>query len=532
MAQINKPLGKSKPVQINVSAAFENRERRLRTQRTSLNRKAPPPRGYLACRFLRQLTPVGLWVLTAIHPDDRRQITTNTFTDIEDAREFIAEHNAAGRGVYYSVNPTKTALQSKAKKTDIARIEYLHVDADPGKDETPEAFKERMLAKIAEFPHCPTFVIDSGNGLQLLFKLSEAVEITASSVIADIESRNHALALAFGADPSTRNIDRVFRLPGTINYPNEPKRKLGRQICRTHFFDLADESPLEAFPDYPLETFPPYMPSSESEATDNAENAGSETIELSALLRTLLMIDDSGAGARHGVYETRSHLTFAFLTSAIKARLADATIIEACLDPRYAGKGIFEHIKESGGYIERQLQRAHEKTGHGHTLPESIHSWDEPDPSILDDRRGELPDFPLDVLEPQRLRDWVEQQAQTTGTTVDHVAVPFLGICSGMIGKSRLFQVVRSWAEPATDWVCTVGYSGSGKTPGLDATRLPLDELEAQRSEQNAAHKRAHDQQTAQAEIAKSNWQREAKQALKDGQPAPPMPNAAIKPDE
>jgi hypothetical protein len=30
----------------------------------------------------------------------------------------------------------------------------------------------------------------------------------------------------------------------------------------------------------------------------------------------------------------------------------------------------------------------------------SAHDWDEPDFSILDDRRGELPAFPLDVLSP------------------------------------------------------------------------------------------------------------------------------------
>jgi AAA domain len=358
MSDIHNPSKKSKPVvHLNVSAAFENRERRLRTQRTSLNRKAPPPRGYFACRFLRQLAPVGPWVLTAIHPDDRRQITTSTFTAIEAARQFVAEHNAAGRGVYYSVNPTKTALQSKAKKTDIARIKHLHVDADPDKNETPEAFKERMLAKIAEFPHCPTFVIDSGNGLQLLFRLSAAVEITNAAVIADIEARNYALALAFGAAPVTRNIDRVLRLPGTINYPNEPKRRLGRQVCKTHLIGYFAER------DYPLDTFPPCVP----ESRPARGNPSGETGELPARLRTPLLINDSGAGAPCGGYETRSHLMFAFLTSAVRGGFSDTVILNACLDPQYEGKGIFAHVKENGGrdFAARQLQRAHETVGQG-----------------------------------------------------------------------------------------------------------------------------------------------------------------------
>jgi hypothetical protein len=325
-------------------------------RRTSPNRKAPPPLGYLACRyFLRQHAPAGPWVLTAIDPDDRRQITTNTFTRLKDAREFIAEHNAAGMGVYYSINPCKTALQSKASKGDIARVEYLQVDADPRKDELPEVFKARMLAAIAAFGHYPTFIIDSGNGLQLLFRLSTAVEITDDAVIADIEARNHALAVAFGADPVTRDISRVFRLPWTWNYPNEPKRRVGREICRSHLVGYMAT-------DHALENFPPHVPSNASAAAHGAGNAGGEGTEaLPARQRTLLLVDGEGA------YDTRSHLLFAFLAGAIRAGVADATIIDSLLDPQYAGKGIYQHIAENGGRdcAERQLQHAHDKVGLG-----------------------------------------------------------------------------------------------------------------------------------------------------------------------
>jgi hypothetical protein len=340
MSNVDNRPPQSKTARVDATAAFKNHDRRFRTQRVSPNRRAPPL-GYLACRyFLRQLAPAGPWVLTAIDPDDRTLITTSTFTRLKDAREFIEQHNAAGMGVYYSINPCKTAVQSKASKLDIARVEYLHVDADPGKDELPEVFKARMLAAIAAFPHCPTFVIDSGNGLQLLFRLSVAVEITDAAVIADIEARNHALAVAFGAAPVTRDISRVFRLPWTWNYPNEPKRKLGRQICKSHLVGYMANNA------YALEAFPPHVPSSESAA---AHGAGGETSELPARVRTLLLHNDGGAGAKCGGYETRSHLMFAFLTDAIRARLADAAILDACVDAQYAGKGIFEHIAENGG---------------------------------------------------------------------------------------------------------------------------------------------------------------------------------------
>ena len=44
------------------------------------------------------------------------------------------------------------------------RPNTLHVDADPRPNESPEAYKERMLPIIDKFRPIPTFVIDSGNG--------------------------------------------------------------------------------------------------------------------------------------------------------------------------------------------------------------------------------------------------------------------------------------------------------------------------------------------------------------------------------
>src|SRR3954471_1062113 len=83
--------------------------------------------------------------------------------------------------------------------------------------------------------------------------------------------------------------------------------------------------------------------------------------------------------------------------------------------------------------------------GGRHTRP--IHDWQEPDWSILDDRRGELPVFPIETL-PASCRDWLTRAARGAGVTIDHVAVPFLGIASGLVGGARRIKPSRSWSEP------------------------------------------------------------------------------------
>jgi hypothetical protein len=61
--------------------------------------------------------------------------------------------------------------------------------------------------------------------------------------------------------------------------------------------------------------------------------------------------------------------------------------------------------------------------------------WGDPDWSLLDDRRGQLPDFPLDVLSPE-IRDFLERAAHGAGVMVDHVAVPLLSIASSLLEQS------------------------------------------------------------------------------------------------
>jgi hypothetical protein len=169
-------------------------------------------------------------------------------------------------------------------------------------------------------------------------------------------------------------------------------------------------------------------------------------------------------------------------------------------------------------------------------MHESIHSWEEPDWSLLDDRRGDLPAFPLDTLrlfsvEPE---DWlqkrVERAAHGAGTTVDHVAVPMLGIASSLIGARRRVQASRSWSEPMTDWACVVGFSGTGKTPGIDATRNALEEVVQKRENEIYEIKRKHDQKTERARAAHAKWKKEVEEAVKKGRTAPQKPEEANEP--
>jgi hypothetical protein len=160
---------------------------------------------------------------------------------------------------------------------------------------------------------------------------------------------------------------------------------------------------------------------------------------------------------------------------------------------------------------------------------DAIHSWDDPDWSLLDDRRGELLDFPLDVLQSAALKHCVTQAARGAGTNVDQVIIPLLGVASGLVGTARRVQATTSWTQPLTLWMGVIGFSGTGKTPGLDVTKRVLSEIQRARQIEIDALRRAHETAVEVAKIELAKWEAEAKTAINGGGTAPPKPAAADK---
>jgi hypothetical protein len=206
--------------------------------------------------FLEQLRPNGPWVLTAITPDGpTTTITARTAAEVD---AFVSEHNGK-RNLYYSVNPTRSAMFKKAAKADIAAVEYLLGDLDPLDDETSEAAKARYLNQLnGTFEPKPSAIVDSGNGIQCLWKLADSIVLGEKDpIIADVEARSAELMVRLGAKASTQNIDRILRLPGTTNLPNAKKLKAERVPCPTKLLRFNGvRYSLDAFP-LPEQTCPP-----------------------------------------------------------------------------------------------------------------------------------------------------------------------------------------------------------------------------------------------------------------------------------
>ncbi len=181
--------------------------------------------------------------------------------DREGQQKFITDHGTAGFDLYFSPNPIKGTVHKKAKKNDVAEARHLWIDLDPRPDEPLEAERAAMLALLTTnlpqgIPR-PNRVIDSGRGYWGYWKLDKPAPVDGAvyddngrnlvrnNPLTDlVESYGKGIEQAFGdrfAD-GCRNIDRIARLPGTIN------TKTGRPACVLHQFSHDTPHAIESFP--------------------------------------------------------------------------------------------------------------------------------------------------------------------------------------------------------------------------------------------------------------------------------------------
>ena len=136
------------------------------------------------------------------------------------------------------------------------------------------------------------------------------------------------------------------------------------------------------------------------------------------------------------------------------------------------------------GRLREEIERCYAKWESANDTGTTGATWDDPDWSLLDDRRGTLPDFPAGVLS-DKWEEWLARAAHGAGVTHGHVAVPLLATVASLIGTARRIRPSRSWSEPFTLWTAIVGFSGSGKTPGISVTKRALSLIESTRKDQD-----------------------------------------------
>ena len=337
-----------------------------------------------ALAFLTWAYPAGPWTLTAIHPN-KKNMETATFSDtlpealkLAAAQDWIARHNGT-MNLYWQVNPASKALRKKAEREDIEALSWLHVDIDPRAGEELEAERARALKLLMEPPEgvpAPSVIVFSGGGFQGFWRLKEPVRLNGVLERAEEAKRwNQQLEILFGAD-HCHNVDRIMRLPGTVNIPDEKKKKKGRTETLASVVERHDDRV------YDIKQFNQAPKVQAGAPKGFSGGAGGVQVQAPGnvvRVQELSELDAWGVPERVKVIivqgrhpdetkpkdDSRSAWLFDVLCNLVRAKVPDDVIYSLITDPDY---GISDSVLDKGSnaerYALRQMERAHEEAIH------------------------------------------------------------------------------------------------------------------------------------------------------------------------
>jgi hypothetical protein len=285
----------------------------------------------------------------AIHPTRPGLIRGRTFertVDRAGVARWLAVAQKKGFGCYFYINDLSVILgpdKPKALEADVTRLNALHIDGDVPKSTRPENMagaKAELLAKARAHRRAPSIIVDSGGGFGFFAKLKTSVLVTEDNRDSlKLRNKQYSLDICGPDADACWNLDRVMRLPFTINYPNAAKIERGRTAVLATLVEDASQR-LQ----YDVTEFPPA-------ATDQAgtgeyiefgdpSDATIDSLDLAEKLAVLIRTGDHGDTERT---RDRSKGAFYIMCELIRAEVSNEDILALAINPDYVG---FAHLHD------------------------------------------------------------------------------------------------------------------------------------------------------------------------------------------
>ncbi|MCA3560682.1 MAG: hypothetical protein IOC82_06580 [Aestuariivirga sp.] len=291
-------------------------------------------------------------------------------------RDWIEERQGR-ENIYFSVNDLSRSVSKKADKDDVTALRALHVDVDPRPGEPLATERARAEKLLREYRPAPTVIIDSGGGFQGFWLGEKPEPLPAAGTperegtVEDAEHRNLAIETSLQAD-ACHNIDRIMRLPGTVNLPNKKKLAKGRipALARVVEADWTRRYTLGDFPRAAAVKIGTVSAAPLRVSASPAVGVMVSDLPIPDKCKQVIVMghdpDDpgrwDGAIGPDGKWSgDRSKVVWWVTCEMVRAGCTDDVIAGVLLDPDYA---ISAHVREQKGserYARRQVAKAREE---------------------------------------------------------------------------------------------------------------------------------------------------------------------------
>jgi P4 family phage/plasmid primase-like protien len=282
--------------------------------------------------------------------------------DWDAVHTWIAERQGKAN-LYFCVNPVIDGKgDKKPTRADIRSMAVLQVDVDVRVGEPQPEGIARIIKTFEAYKTPPSCIIASGGGAQAFWFLKEPVAVNGDLAVAeDLKLYNKQIERDLAAD-ACHSLDHVFRLPFSVNIPNEVKLKKGRvpSLSRLHLFDAARRYSLDDFeklqPEEPA-PLPGFHDTGKYEAI-SPDDARLQHLDAKwvALGRTGVDLDRKYEAADGKT--DRSKMALAFVTALLRAKVDEQVIASILMDASWA---VGSCIRDKGNETQRHLKRIIER---------------------------------------------------------------------------------------------------------------------------------------------------------------------------
>lgn len=290
-------------------------------------------------------------------PIEGGYLKSEYFETAEGTAEWCKSSNP-GHGLYYHVGTPRKNVRQRMKKPDVAELRYLWADVDPPKGYT-DLIEEQagIYDTLLQHDPQPTIIVNSGGGFQALWLLDKPIVLNNEEDIAEAERYTRFFVDSVGADPNSVNVDRILRLPDTINYPNATKRTAGRIEAPTSYEYFGGSYPLSAFEQAPVRVEACKDGSIDIDVEDRKISYTEENLPegISSKWESLIVSCDESWYFEDSGYGSRSDVMIAMVRYLLENGYEHQVIYDILLSPALK---ISDHIFEKGAYnVDRYAKR-------------------------------------------------------------------------------------------------------------------------------------------------------------------------------
>lgn len=305
--------------------------------------------------FLSRIFPDTPWALAAIEPFPERsnarvEVLLATPQEQTKVKNWLAKYNNVWN-LYFIVNTTAPNIRTSPLKSEITQVRALHVDVDFSSIPTQEDWDE-ALSSIRNLTPPPTVIINSGGGYQAFWLFDKPLPTDTEEAYGDrVESVNQAIARYVNGGDHCHNVNRLMRLPGTMNVLNKKKLASGRAPARTFIVEAdyqrrwsfrRDAIPKPNGAEETIQAIGEYSAAAHNRTFD----------DLPARLKSLIQTGDASKYKGN-----RSALVDAIVAQLVRAGWTPDEIEPFLVDPMYGSSGHCRDQPAPTRAARRQIER-------------------------------------------------------------------------------------------------------------------------------------------------------------------------------